>query len=122
MLKLTIRNLTDCTIDFVSGSKEEHTIVSEGKIEIDVTDGDVMYIDQIILPQPEKPTAGFESLTLKQQKVFLDTHKRIINKMSDEQAEKLGWPVAVSYNHQIGCIVVEFETQTLHYLMNGTYY
>lgn len=54
MLKLTIRNLTDCTIDFVSGGKEEHTVSSEGKIEIEVEDGDIMYIDQIIIPKQEE--------------------------------------------------------------------
>lgn len=46
--KLTVKNQTEYAIDFVSGIKEEHTISPDQKVEIEVEDGDYMYLDQVI--------------------------------------------------------------------------
>lgn len=47
--KLTVINQTDYTIDFVSGIKEEHTVLPDQRVEIEIEDGDYMYIDQAFL-------------------------------------------------------------------------
>lgn len=46
--KLTIKNQTEYAIDFVSGIKEEHTIHPEQEVEIEIGDGDYMYLDQVV--------------------------------------------------------------------------
>lgn len=45
--KLTIKNLTDYAIDFVCGIKEEHTLGPNEEVEIEIEDGDYMYLDQV---------------------------------------------------------------------------
>ena len=51
MPKLTIINQTDCSIDFVAGIDEEHTILPSQKIEIEIEDGDYVYLDQAIFTE-----------------------------------------------------------------------
>lgn len=47
-LRITIRNQTKYAIDFVAGIKEEHTVLPDQEVGIEVEDGDYVYLDQVV--------------------------------------------------------------------------